>query len=685
LITCELCGTSNEAKSSVCKKCGASLKVRAKQSLKYSTGTRVIYSSKKPQDSFIDLDDGKDIFSSKTKYEIARKEMVLEKIMEREREMGETGDMPYTIEDVSEKKEPEAVQIVQPVVINRETSSDIVSPKKQFVPRDTGFGTAESRKSSKNNNKKNKQKNKYNTDHNIPQRVIKSVDTQKLAAQQAERERRAETVSLAKTNETKMTLGSQAANSPAEQKTKVIELGSKKNAVQPNDEVKTFERKRKKPAYQDTGAKNYDRPASKHQSRENVVKKSQAFSDKASVSQKTKIITSADIKAADNSQKHKAPQRRQPALADAEQGLLNAVDNSVNEKAFVKQERVKAKPEKESRVIAAKAVNGMAEKTEANPEKTAERAKRSSETAVNGTSEKTEANPEKTEERAKRSSEKAVSGTAEKTEARPEKTEERAKRSSEKAVSGTAEKTEAKPEKTEERAKRSSEKAVSGTQEKTEAKPEKTAERDKRSFEKPVSGTTEKTEVKPEKTAEKDSQAIAAMPVITETEKQAKPAKTSLNSAKSKTNKVSEKTKKKIFDDEDISANKYFASLAYFGILLLVPFLKCKQSKFCRAHAKQGTAVFVYSIIVELISLLAVIGLRALFVWVLVFPYIVYSIAMFVVFCVMCVLLIIPAFTGAKNAFNGKYKTVPIAGRFVKKKSKVQKKIKKKKSSSTKE
>ena len=78
MITCKLCGTSNEAKSSVCKKCGVPLRERTKQSIKNSS--KEIYSSRKPQDSFIDLDDNKDVFSSRKKYEIARKEKVLGKI-----------------------------------------------------------------------------------------------------------------------------------------------------------------------------------------------------------------------------------------------------------------------------------------------------------------------------------------------------------------------------------------------------------------------------------------------------------------------------------------------------------------------------------------------------------------------------------------------------------------------------
>ncbi|MBQ2152199.1 MAG: hypothetical protein II440_01985, partial [Clostridia bacterium] len=182
---------------------------------------------------------------------------------------------------------------------------------------------------------------------------------------------------------------------------------------------------------------------------------------------------------------------------------------------------------------------------------------------------------------------------------------------------------------------------------------------------KPADSTADQIKVKPVKIIKSEDTARITKPA----DNTAKPSK----------------AKRKVFNNEDIEANKYYASCAYLGILLLIPLMKRKRSKFCRAHTKQGTAVFVYSLIVELVSLMLVLGLRALLVWILALPYIVYSISMFVVFCAMGVLLVIPAFSGAKNAFNGKYKAVPIAGRFVKKKSKAKKHTKQKKTNSTKE
>ena len=47
------------------------------------------------------------------------------------------------------------------------------------------------------------------------------------------------------------------------------------------------------------------------------------------------------------------------------------------------------------------------------------------------------------------------------------------------------------------------------------------------------------------------------------------------------------------FDQQDINNNKVMAILAYFGILVLVPILGAKESKFARFHANQGLVLCV--------------------------------------------------------------------------------------------
>ncbi len=44
---------------------------------------------------------------------------------------------------------------------------------------------------------------------------------------------------------------------------------------------------------------------------------------------------------------------------------------------------------------------------------------------------------------------------------------------------------------------------------------------------------------------------------------------------------------------EDVQNNKVFAILAYIGILVLVPILAAKESKFARFHANQGLVLFI--------------------------------------------------------------------------------------------
>ena len=51
-------------------------------------------------------------------------------------------------------------------------------------------------------------------------------------------------------------------------------------------------------------------------------------------------------------------------------------------------------------------------------------------------------------------------------------------------------------------------------------------------------------------------------------------------------------------------------------------------------------------------------------------PYVFYTVLFIIVLAGMAALVIIPVYVGAKSAFNGIYKTVPIVGKYVKKLSK---------------
>jgi len=47
------------------------------------------------------------------------------------------------------------------------------------------------------------------------------------------------------------------------------------------------------------------------------------------------------------------------------------------------------------------------------------------------------------------------------------------------------------------------------------------------------------------------------------------------------------------FDPKDIAENKVMAALSYIGILVFIPLLAKKDSKFCQTHAKQGLVMFI--------------------------------------------------------------------------------------------
>ena len=126
----------------------------------------------------------------------------------------------------------------------------------------------------------------------------------------------------------------------------------------------------------------------------------------------------------------------------------------------------------------------------------------------------------------------------------------------------------------------------------------------------------------------------------------------------------SEPTKKRRFSSKDISENKYMAALAYLGILIFIPMVARKKSKFCKAHVKQGLVVLIWSLAVSLVTLAAALGLRALILWVLGLGVVLYKAVTLAVTAVMLVLIFIPVFQGAVSAFSGEYKQVSFVGKF---------------------
>ncbi len=58
------------------------------------------------------------------------------------------------------------------------------------------------------------------------------------------------------------------------------------------------------------------------------------------------------------------------------------------------------------------------------------------------------------------------------------------------------------------------------------------------------------------------------------------------------------------FDQKDIDENKVLAAISYLGILVLIPLLVKKDSKFVREHAKQGLALFIAEVILWLVEVI---------------------------------------------------------------------------------
>ena len=89
--------------------------------------------------------------------------------------------------------------------------------------------------------------------------------------------------------------------------------------------------------------------------------------------------------------------------------------------------------------------------------------------------------------------------------------------------------------------------------------------------------------------------------------------------------------------------------LAYIGILVLVPILAAKNSKYARFHANQGLVLFIAEVIYNIVSAI----IRAIL------PLAVVNIILWVISVLFLVLSII----GIVNAATGKAKELPVIGK----------------------
>ncbi|MBU3925064.1 hypothetical protein KJ854_03955 [Patescibacteria group bacterium] len=70
-------------------------------------------------------------------------------------------------------------------------------------------------------------------------------------------------------------------------------------------------------------------------------------------------------------------------------------------------------------------------------------------------------------------------------------------------------------------------------------------------------------------------------------------------------------------DEQDIQQNKLWALLGYLGILVLIPLLAKKDSKFAQFHAKQGLVMFIigFFLWIPIVGWLAAIAW--IFIWII--------------------------------------------------------------------
>lgn len=101
-----------------------------------------------------------------------------------------------------------------------------------------------------------------------------------------------------------------------------------------------------------------------------------------------------------------------------------------------------------------------------------------------------------------------------------------------------------------------------------------------------------------------------------------------------------------IYDDRDITSNKVMAILAYIWILVLVPLLAAKDSKFAQFHAYQGITLFIAWVAVNAIGMLLPYSLSGLV-------------------TIGGIGILVLSIIGIMNAYQGKAKPLPLIGKFL--------------------
>ena len=110
------------------------------------------------------------------------------------------------------------------------------------------------------------------------------------------------------------------------------------------------------------------------------------------------------------------------------------------------------------------------------------------------------------------------------------------------------------------------------------------------------------------------------------------------------------------FDPQDIEKNKVMAILAYFGILVIIPILAAKESKFARFHSNQGLilliAAILYSVAYSILNSI-ILSISWHLIWIMSIIGLVCGLAFLAWFVI-----------GIINAAKGRAKELPLIGHF---------------------
>ena len=104
------------------------------------------------------------------------------------------------------------------------------------------------------------------------------------------------------------------------------------------------------------------------------------------------------------------------------------------------------------------------------------------------------------------------------------------------------------------------------------------------------------------------------------------------------------------YKEDDISKNTAVSIIAYLGILSLIPYFLCKDSKFAMFNAKQGVNLFILEVICSLLA--NIINLFT--------PWWIARAIIYVVYLIFVLLSLI----GVINVLNGKAKELPYVSAF---------------------